>query len=185
MLRKNNHMTTGGLPESINSEVREYSFLNFCLEDDRLLSLSTEVQPIVILWELGSTQIGRLAHYRVASESPFFETMFSPMNNNVISMVGRDDFKLLRYQEGDMRVAVTAVSYKNMKPKDIVCHTWLHKPNIEAALVCHDKNIFFVNEKGVCTGVFEGSKVLVSPTCVEKMDGGFILGDRLNVHIFR
>ena len=50
-------MIAGSLPDAIVTDVKEYNYLSFCLEDERLLSLSNQdgdkdTEPIIILWDL-------------------------------------------------------------------------------------------------------------------------------------
>lgn len=85
------------LPDRLNGYIKEYSFLNFSLDDQRLVSLSTELEPIVTIWNVETSHLNIMGHIKIASNFICTEAIFCPVNINLISVCGKDNFKLLRH----------------------------------------------------------------------------------------
>lgn len=165
--------------------IKEYTYLSFCLDDERLVSLSTEVEPVIILWAIEEGKIDILAYYKLHTDSPIYEVMFCPSNNTMMSILGKDEFKILKFQDEQIRVSVASVMYKSTKPKNMICHIWQLQPSIECIIVCEDGHIFFVNDKGSCTSILQDSKIISTPTCMARFTAGFFIGDGLKIHIYK
>ena len=58
-----------------------------------------------------------MAFYKTHSDNPYSECMFSPTSNNILSLCGGSEFRLFKFQEDELRVTTTTISYKNYKPK--------------------------------------------------------------------
>lgn len=107
-----------GLPENFTNRIKEFSYICFSLDDQYIATLSTEVEPIILLWSLAenSNLLGLVASYRISGSPDCFEIKISPSNSTLISVLGKNNFKLLNHNGGsELTLAMNNVYFKDSK----------------------------------------------------------------------
>ena len=56
-----------------------------------------------------------MGHIKLAQNTVCTEVLFCPVNLNLISICGKDNFKLLRHQDDDVKIAVNNIMFKDKK----------------------------------------------------------------------
>lgn len=85
------------LPDNLVDKIKEFGYLSFSDDDHRLLSLSTEVEPVIIMWNAETNPINIMSYLSLNQNVNCLEVMFCPTNPNLISVCGKDNFRLLKY----------------------------------------------------------------------------------------
>ena len=102
------------MPEKLHKYVKEYNYITFSSKSERLVSLSTQVEPVVIIWNIGEF-ITYAAHLRLSSSVICEEVKINPNNYNYISVCGRDNFRLLKYNDDELVVYSNSIVFKESK----------------------------------------------------------------------
>lgn len=114
------------VPANLVNRINEFGYMSFSLDDERLITLSTELEPIVLLWSWDSSNyLNYVARYRISGSPNCFEVKISPHNSNIFSVLGKGHFKLLNYSSGDeMGLQMNSVFFKDSKPTVIFELNW-------------------------------------------------------------
>ena len=56
-----------------------------------------------------------MGHIKIAQNFNCMEAIFCPVNLNLISVCGKDNFKLLRHQDDDVKIALNNIMFKEKK----------------------------------------------------------------------
>ena len=102
------------MPEKLQEYVKEYNYITFSSKSERLVSLSTQVEPVVIIWNIGEF-ITYAAHLRLNSSIICEEVKINPNNANYISVCGKENFRLLKYNDDELVVYSNSIVFKESK----------------------------------------------------------------------
>lgn len=103
------------IPENLSPFINEFTYLSFSLDDNWLISLSTDVEPVILIWNLETSHLNIIGHYKISKQIPCFEVMFCPTNPNIMSICGKETFKLFKYSDDEIKLSMNHVLYKEKK----------------------------------------------------------------------
>lgn len=159
----------------VGNEVQttHYVSLAFSADGKTLAAQGAAPDWILVLWTWEKSKVLAMTKATNAQGSPVYQCAFNPFDNNVVSCVGHNIFKLYRIVDGLLKVQPSVLGKR--EPQNFTCHAWLpdEKENI---LVGTDSGELILVENG------EVKASLVTTTegsSIESINGyskGFVCG---------
>ena len=159
----------------VGNEVQtsQYVSLAFSADGKTLAAQGAAPDWVLVLWTWEKSKVLAMTKTTNQQGSPVYQCAFNPFDNNVVSCVGHNIFKLYRIVDGLLKVQPSVLGKR--EPQNFTCHAWLpdEKENI---LVGTDSGELILVENG------EVKASLVTTTegnSIESLTGyskGFVCG---------
>lgn len=100
--------------------------ISFSMNGNRLAVLNNRASTYVTFWEQDETaNLKMIANYHFKDYN-CIETRFSPLRNDTISVIGKNNFQLLQLgSDNIVKQTSSRMGLKKETPTDFSCHTWL------------------------------------------------------------
>ena len=173
--------STMALSEEQHKLMPEFNFMAFSPGETRLAAISNPKDPLISLWDIDSNQqnIKLLATVSFRGYS-CMELAFCPTKEDTFSLLGHENFKVLKFYDDTIKIAASGISTRKETPQDYSCHTWISSPNFLGLVVCtKSKFIYVLKDTADLLYVIddsEASGIQVEPVCILQTRDGFILG---------
>lgn len=118
--------STMALSEEQAKLMPDFYYLSISNKEDRMAALSNHREPVVSYWEIDSLQsnIKLLSVYSL-KEHECLELMICPIKSDIISVIGKDNFRILKFYDDSLKQSVSSILSRKEISTSYVCHTWL------------------------------------------------------------
>lgn len=105
------------IPPEFDKKISEISYISFSFDETKIITLSTEIVPILLIWEYESQSLQNIANFQFSSSPNCVEVKINPMDSTLISVMGKNNFKLLSHLgNDDLSVVTNSISFKINQP---------------------------------------------------------------------
>lgn len=186
---------TMALSEDDFRQMPDFYHLAFSENEDRILALSNQKDPVVSFWaiETGQTNIKLLAKFSMKSYE-CIEACISLQKNDIISVIGRGNFKMLKFYDDSLRLECSGLMIRKDTPTDYNCHTWLSTTGFYGMIVCTGSRYIYVlrDNADILFTIDNNSEnvksmpQIIDIFCIASIEDGFIVGgDSMRIQQFK